>query len=179
MSATIIITILLGILKGAGIGVCATVILYVLGLGTELLGCACQILTCNCNGGDVIPVMWSGESFLHVLVFCTLCGAAIGLFYGIYKAKVTIDEANALQNAEYSDEARKQREIWVTEIKQKASEINNICERNKTFDKPVVTTIYQAAPQMKKILNDLTVVAELQGKVDSVVDGLVKKDGEQ
>lgn len=85
-------TAILCMLAGAGIGAGVVLILYVLGFGVELLNCACQILTCNCDGGDAIPWMWSGDSFGHVLLFCTIAGAVIGLIYGIYKMKATADE---------------------------------------------------------------------------------------
>ena len=61
-------TAILCMLAGAGIGAGVVLILYVLGFGVELLNCACQILTCNCDGGDAIPWMWSGDSFGHVLL---------------------------------------------------------------------------------------------------------------
>jgi hypothetical protein len=44
-------TAILCMLAGAGIGAGVAVLLYVLGFGIELLNCACQILTCNCDGG--------------------------------------------------------------------------------------------------------------------------------
>lgn len=68
-------TAILCMLAGAGIGAGVVLILYVLGFGVELLNCACQILTCNCDGGDAIPWMWSGDSFGHVLLFCTIADA--------------------------------------------------------------------------------------------------------
>ena len=60
-------TAILWMLGGAAAGAGVALILYVLGFGVELVNCACQILTCNCDGGDAIPGMWSGDSFLHVL----------------------------------------------------------------------------------------------------------------
>ena len=93
--------------------------------------------------------------------------------------KAAADEETARKNAENSEKARKQRIKWADEVKQKALNVNNICERNKTSDKPLVSTTYQASSEMKDIMNELTNVAELQGKVDSIADELSKKGGVQ
>lgn len=170
-------TAILCMFGGAGIGAGVTLILYALGFGVELLNCACQILTCNCDESDAIPGMWNGDAFGHILLFCTIAGAVIGLIYGIYKMKVAADEETARRNAKNSEEARKQRVKWADEVKQKALNVNNICERNKASDKPLVSTTYQSSSQMKGIMNELTKVAELQGKVDSIADELKKKGG--
>ena len=172
-------TAIICMLAGAGIGAGVALILYVLGFGVELLNCACQILTCNCDGGDAIPGMWSGDSFGHVLLFCTIAGAVIGLIYGIYKMKAAADEEAARRNAENSEEARKQRVKWADEVKQKALNVNNTCERNKSSDKPLVSTSYESSSQMRDIMNELTKAAELQGKVDSIADEMTKKGGVQ
>lgn len=170
---------ILCMLAGAGIGAGVALILYVLGFGVELLNCACQILTCNCDGGDAIPGMWSGDSFGHVLLFCTIAGAVIGLIYGVYKMKAAADEEAARKKAENSEEARKQRVKWADEVKQKALNVNNTCERNKSSDKPLVSTTYESSSRMKDIINELTKAAELQGKVDSIADEMTKKGGVQ
>ena len=120
-------TAILWMLGGAAAGAGVALILYVLGFGVELLNCACQILTCNCDGGDAIPGMWSGDSFGPVLLFWTIAGAVIGLIYGIYKMKAAADEETARRNAENSEEARKQKVKWADEAKQKALNVNNIC----------------------------------------------------
>lgn len=166
-------------LVGAGIGAGVALIIYLLGFGTELLNCTCQILTCNCDGGDALPGMWSEDSFGNILFFCMIAGAIIGLIYGICKMKVAADKEMARKNTENSDEARRQRVKWADEIKQKALDVNNICERNKAFDKPLVTTIYKSSSQMTDILNELTKVAELQGKVDSIANELKQNGGVQ
>ena len=55
--------------------------------------------------------------------------------------------------------------------------MNNTCSRNKTSDKPLVSTTYKANAQMTEIMNELTKVAEKQGKVDSLAEELSKKGG--
>jgi len=172
-------TAILWMLGGAAAGAGVALILYALGFVVEILNCACNIISCNCDGGDAIPGMWNGDAFLHVLIFCTIGGAIIGLVYGLYKMKAAADEETARKNAEYSEKARKQRVKWADEVKQKALNVNNICEKNKVSDKPLVSTTYQASSEMEDIMNELTKVAELQGKVDSIADELAKKDGDQ
>ena len=152
-------TAILWMLGGAVIGAGVALILYALGFIIELVNCACQIVTFNCDGGDAIPGMWSGSSFLHVLLFCAICGAIIGLIYGIYKMKVAADEEAAKKNAENAEADRKQRIIWAVEVKQKAADISSICERNKSYDKPLVSTTYQASTQMKNIMDELAKMA--------------------
>lgn len=172
-------TAILWMLGGAVIGAGVALVLYALGFVVELVNCACHIVTCNCDGGDAIPGMWSGSSFLHVLLFCAIGGAIIGLIYGIYKMKAAADEEAARKNAENSEAARKQRIKWADEVKQKALNISSTCERNKSYDKPLVSITYQASTQMKNIMDELTKVAELQGKVDSIANELSKKGGVQ
>lgn len=172
-------TAILWLLGGATVGACVALVLYILGFGAELINCACQIITCNCDGGDAIPGMWSGDSFIQVLIFCVIGGAIIGLIYGIYKMKTAADEESARRNAENSEEARKERVKWADEVKQKALDINNTCEKNKALNSNLVSTTYQASSQMKDIVNELTKTAELQGKVNSIVDELARKGGSQ
>ena len=104
-------------------------------------------------------------------------GAVVGFFYGIYKAKEESDAETAKRNAANSEEARKQRVKWAGEVKQKALNVNNTCSGNKTADKPLVSTTYKANTQMTEIMNELTRVAEKQGKVDSLAEELSKKGG--
>lgn len=170
-------TAILWMLGGGAAGAGVALALYVLGFGAELLNFACQVITCNCDGGDAIPGMWSGDSFVNMVIFCTIGGAIIGLIFGIFKMKTIADEEAARKNAEASEEARKQRVKWADEIKQKALNINNTCEKNKSSDKTLVSTTYQASSQMKDIVNELTRTAELQGKVNSIADELTKKEG--
>lgn len=154
-------TAILWMLGGAAAGAGVALILYALGFVVEILNCACNIISCNCDGGDAIPGMWNGDAFLHVLIFCTIGGAIIGLVYGLYKMKAAADEETARKNAEYLEEVRKQRIKWANEVKQKALNVNNTCEKNKASDKPLVSTTYQASSKMEDIINELTKVAEL------------------
>lgn len=171
------ITVVISTLAGAGIGALISVLLYVLGFCAELVNCAYQIITFDCNGGDLIPTMWQNSTFFNVLIFCSICGAVIGFIFGIFAEKLSRDEALAKRNAELSEEARKQRIKWADEIKQKALGVNNTCSGNKSSNKPLVSTTYKSVAQMTEILNELTTVTEKQGKVDVLVEELSKKGG--
>lgn len=168
-------TIIICTLVGAGIGAVGAVALYVLGFGVELLNCACQIITYNCDG-DAIPGMWEGGSFLSVFLFCLIAGAVIGFIYGIYKVKAASDAETARKEAENSEAARKQRTQWASEVKQKALNVSNTCESNNKNVSPLVCGTYEAEKQMELILAELASAAELMGKIDAMADD-VKKGG--
>lgn len=172
-------TAVLWMLGGAVAGAVLSLVLYLLGGIVELFNCACHIVSCNCEGGDAIPWLWNGESFLTVLLFCSIGGAIIGLVYGICKMKSASNAKKARIAAENSEEAKKQRVKWAKEAKQRAVNVYNTCERNESSDKPLVSTTYQSNQQMRNILIELTKAVELQGKVDSITDELSKKDGAQ
>lgn len=170
-------TAILAMLAGAGIGAGVALALYVLGFGIELLNCACQIITCDCDGGDAIPAMWDGGSFVSVLLFCTIAGAVIGLIYGIYKMKVASDEAARLRDAANSEEAKKQRIKWAGEVKQKALTVANTCDKNAKAYKPLIAPEYKANAQMDSIINELANASELKGKVDAMANDTKTKGG--
>lgn len=169
-------TVVICTLAGAAIGAVAAIGLYILGFGVELLNCVCSIITCNCDGGDAIPGMWSGSSFMSVLIFCAIGGAAIGFIYGLVKVKAANDAEIARRNAENSEAAKKQREQWAGEVKSKALNVSNTCEANYKNVSPLVNGAYKADAQMSSILQELSNVAELKGKVDAMADD-AKKGG--
>ena len=121
-------TIFLSLLAGAGIGVAAAIAIWLLSLIWSLLNCACHIVSCQWNASSPDPL--SGDAFLHVLLFCVIGGAIIGLIVGIVKTKAKYDEEAAKRNAANSEEARRQRERWAGEVKQKALTLNNTCNSN-------------------------------------------------
>lgn len=166
-------TILWWMIKGAAFGGLGAVGLFVAGFLLELANLGCAILTCDCNK----PMIFDWSGMWSLLLICVIGGAVIGLFYGFYKAKEASDADAARIAAETSEEARKQRAKWASEVKQKALNVNNTCSRNKTSDKPLVSTTYKANAQMTEIMNELTKVAEKQGKVDSLAEELTKKGG--
>ena len=165
--------IMLNTLKGAVVGAIGAVFLFVAGFFIEVFNVGCAIVTCDCDKPMVFD--WSG--MWGLLFICVIGGAVVGFFYGIYKAKEESVAETAKRNAANSEEARKQRVKWAGEVKQKALNVNNTCSGNKTADKPLVSTTYKANTQMTEIMNELTRVAEKQGKVDSLAEELSKKGG--
>ena len=161
-------------LVGAVIGAIAAVCLFVIGGAIEVANFGCAILTCDCDKPTVFD--WSG--MWGLLIICIIGGAVIGLFYGIYKVKQENDAEVARRNAENSEEARKQRVKWANEIKQKALNLERNCTKNRTSVKAVISTNYKASNQMSDIINELSKVAELQGKIDSISEELSKKGGD-
>lgn len=159
-------TIFLCLLAGVGIGLGAAIAIWLLSLVWSLLSCACNIASCNWNGSSADPM--GGDAFLHVLLFCVIGGAVIGLIVGIVKTKAKYDEEAAKKNFANSEEARRQRERWAGEVKQKALTLNNTCNSNNNTSKTIVSTSFKASLQMRDIMNELTKAAEIQGKVDSL-----------
>lgn len=164
-------------LAGAFIGAVAVIVLYILGLGVELINCACQIITCDWNGGDAIPIMWEGGTFYAVLLFCTIAGAVIGLIYGICKMKAESDEEARRRAAADSEAAKNQRIKWAGEVKQKALSVANICEKNAKGYKDLISPNYKANSQMDVIMKELANAAELKGKVDAMANDTKTKGG--
>lgn len=163
-------TIFLCLLAGAGIGLGVSVVIWILSFIWSLLNCTCNILSCNWNAS--VPDPMGGDAFLHTLLFCVIGGAIIGLIVGIVETKAKIDEETAKRNAANSEEARRQREIWAGEVKQKALNISNSCTSNNNTSKTIVSTSFKASLQMKEIMDELTKAAEIQGKVDSISNEL-------
>lgn len=170
-------TAILAMFAGAGIGACVAGALYLLGFGIELINCACQIITCDCEGGDAIPGMWNGDSFWSILLFCTIAGAVVGLVYGLYKMKMASDEESRRRAAAESEEAKNQRIKWAGEVKQKALSVANSCEKNAKEYKQLVSPQYKSDSQMDEIIKELANVADLKGKVDSMANDVRSKGG--
>lgn len=161
------------IIKGAVYGGLGAIALFIVGFILEVVSVGCAILTCDCDKSTMFD--WSG--MWNLFFICVIGGAVIGLFYGFYKAKETSDAEAARIDAENFEEACKQRAEWASEVKKKAHTVNNICSKNKELDKPLVSTTYQANAQMIEIMNELTKIAEKQGKIDSLVEELSEKEG--
>jgi hypothetical protein len=168
-------TIIVCTLSGAVIGAIVAVGLYILGFGIELLNCACAIVTCNCDGGDAIPEMWSSGSFVTTLLFCTIAGAVIGLVYGIYHAKAKRDAELAKRNAENTEAAKKQRREWADQIRQESMLISKEINSNEPVQ-TLTTNTYKSKEQMDLIQKEIANATKLKGVVDSMADD-IKKGG--
>lgn len=161
-------------LMGAVIGAIGAACLFIIGGVIEVANFGCAVLTCDCDKPTVFD--WSG--MWGLLIICTIGGAVIGLFYGIYKYKQESEAEAARRNAENSEEARKQRVRWANEIKQQALHLDRNCTKNRKSAKAVVSTTYKASSQMRDIMSELSKMAELQGKIDSISEELSKKGGD-
>lgn len=170
-------TAILSMLAGAGIGAIVTLVLYVLGIGVELLNCACQIVSFDCNGGNAIPIMWKSGTFVAVLLFCTIAGAVIGLTYGICKMKMASDEVARIREAAKLEEVKKQHVKFAGEVKQKALSVAITCEKNYKDYKTLISPIYNSDIQMDMIIKELANAAELKGKVDAMANDTKMKGG--
>lgn len=160
-------------LLGAVYGAVGAIVLFLIGLCVEVLNVGCAILTCDCDKPTVFD--WSG--MWGLLLICVIGGAVIGCVYGIYKEKQVRDaEATRLRN-ENSEEARKQRVKWANEIKQKALSLEKNCTSNRRSTKPIVSTTYTRDNLMNDILSELSLIAEVQGKVESIAENISKKGG--
>ena len=156
---------------GAAVGAIVGVVLYLLGIVFDFLSCLC-----SCGENDAL--LHNG-AFGRIVLVCTIGGAVIGLIYGIVKAKEEADERAAKKRAADSEEAKKQRAKWADEVRKLALNTSNTCENNKTYNKPLVSTSYLASSKMREITKELTNIAELQGKVSSIVNEIEKKAGAQ
>lgn len=164
------------VVVGAIYGAIASIALYVFGFGVELLNCACAIVSCNFDSKDAIPGLWSSGSFTHILIFCTAAGAIIGFIYGIMKTKSEKDAEKAKRDAESSEAAKKQRESWAIEIKEKAFDVSKTCDANVENIENIVQTDYCAEKQMKLILEELSDAAMINENINTVAKS-IKKGG--
>lgn len=148
----------MGTLVGAGLGALSAFALYILGFGLELLNCACQILTFNCDGGDAIPFLWEDGSFWKVLIFCTIAGTVIGFIYDVVHAKMKADEERAKKEAAQSEEAKQRRIKLAQDIKTAAqSKLQQIYALQKQVEKYDITPRYISNDVQEKgwrLLND-------------------------
>lgn len=166
-----IINTFLGAAIGAGCAIC----LFIAGFFIELLNIGWAILSCDCDKSQIFE--WSGDKMFVLLCIFIIGGAIIGFFYGTYKAKEERDAEAARKAAENLEEARKKRIEWAGEVKKKAMHVNVMCAKNKASKKPLVSSTYKSSLQMNEIINELTKVAEKQGKVNSLANELLFKEG--
>lgn len=154
---SILLTALTGAAIGGGVG-------FVLALGAEFLSC----ISCgDCGMKDGTPL----------LLYCAIIGAVIGLIIGLVAMKADADKKAAEEKERLSEEARKLRVNQAAEVKQLASKLCNTCRENRSANRPLVSTTYKADMQMTEIINELTMAAEKQGKVDSLAEELSEKGG--
>lgn len=168
-------TAILYMLGGAAIGAGAGIVLYLLADVLDLLSCICNIISCNFDAKS--SNIAGGINFGSLVLWCAIGGAVIGLFIGIAKMKSAADAEKAKRDAENSEKAKKQRELWAGEMKKLAFSTKNACSKNLSDDSPLVVTEYKAAEQMEKINKAFTDLAEAQGLVSYYASEVESKGG--
>lgn len=163
-------------LIGAGIGLAASICLIILGVACDFVSCACAIISCESSYNSMSDGILG--NFGGICLFCVICGAIIGLVYGLYKMKEEADEINAKKYAEEAEADRQRRKKWASEICQKALKTEQSCKDNaEAMKAPLVATMYKSDDMMALITSELTRASELQGKIDALASD-VKKEGE-
>lgn len=163
---------------GALLGGLVALGLYVLGFGAEFINCACNIAACDFSGGDLIPAMWNWDSFIRVLIFCAIGGAAIGLVIGFSQARAKGREKAAERAAQKAESARRQRTEWAEQIQKKAREINGICSDNSDLaDCPLVSATYQSGHELEQAFWALTKAAAVRGEIKTWAENSAEKGG--
>lgn len=168
-------TAILWMLGGAAIGAGAAIVLYLLADVLDLLSCICNIISCDFNAKS--SNISGSINFGTLILVCVIGGAVIGLFIGISKMKTAADAEKAKRDAENSEKAKKQRELWAGEMKKLALNTKNACSKNLSEDAPLVKTEYVSATQMEKINKAFADFAEAQGIIDCYADEVGAKGG--
>lgn len=131
------INILGGLIAGAVIGFICSLAIYLLSGIFEILNCAWQIISCQCNFDSVLPV-WSSGTFWKIALFCAIAGAVIGIIYGIFENIQERKNREAAARASDAQREAEQRQIYAKELQKEIAQILNkvlkIQTELKTFD---------------------------------------------
>ena len=136
---------------------------------------SCAGETGTCSGG--LEKYINDPSVKNCLIFSTLICSLIGAVYGLFK---TLQDSRAAKKAaelEQSAAAKKQREQWASEVKQKALSVARTCDKNVKEYRALISPIYKADAQMDAIISELANAAELKGKVDAMANDTKTKGG--
>ena len=167
---------------GALVGLCIGLLLSFIADCGASFNCAgtwieaffgCGDATCASGCQEFISDPIVRNCILYSTIICTVIGGTYGAFQ-------TLQDKNAVKyemELKRSASAKKQRATWAGEVKQKALNVNNTCSKNKASVEQLVSTSYKSSTQMADIMNELTKVAEKQGKVDSLAEELSKRGG--
>ena len=101
----------------------------------------------------------------------------IGAVYGLFKTLQDRQAAKKAAELEQSAAAKKQREKWASEVKQKALSVASTCDKNAKQYKALISPVYKADAQMDAIINELANAAELKGKVAAMANDIKAKGG--
>lgn len=166
-------TAILWMLGGAAIGAAAVIVLYVCGFALELLNFARNLVTtCSCQSDRAFPALWADGAFVRIMVFCAIAGAVIGLVYGISLMRAAAEEERKKQEEKNAEKARRQRIRWAEDIKHRAADLSELCEKNRLADLAEKSAAYHADSVKDDILKELAMAAQLQGKVNYLAEEL-------
>lgn len=158
---------------GAAVGAGLCVLLFVYEFVAEMWNCMC-----DCFGGcSEMPEVDSGFTFLFVFLISLAIGLMVGLFsaFSDRNYRLAADERRRKENE--SEEAKRQRIKWASEVKQKSLEVANVCDKNYKSMKPMITAKYRADGQMTTISDELANISELSGKINAMAQDVKMKGG--
>lgn len=123
----------------------------------------------------IVIIFWMGVFPPYGLYkLCKKCQEV----YEISKIRKGLKEEAEIRRLEEEQKAlREERVKRATEIRVKVLDMNNICARNYSFSKPVISITYMMASQMSIIMEELTELAERQGRIDSLIEELNESGG--
>lgn len=165
----------IGAAIGFGISLIACWIVGCEEIASCFMSCLCGAL-CGGSSESCSDVL-AEPKIMNCLIYITLIGAVIGCIYGIYQWKTADNLMKRKKLEESSEQARQQRVKWAGEVKQKALNIANTCEKNAKGYKALISPNYKSDSQMDAIIKELANAAELKGKVDAMANDTKTKGG--
>lgn len=164
-------------LLGALIGLGVAVVLYALGFWVECLNCTCQwCLSCESDVPELFPGLTDG-SYLSIVIFCVICGAIIGLVYGLYKLKVKHDEKEFNAQQKISELEEEQEKEFASIIRREISgvELNRVSVASKQ-NKAIIDAQYDAEKSMSEIVKKFDSIVEVQGNIDAIASNYMEEE---
>lgn len=119
-----------------------------MGVVVEILGCACNILSCKWNAGNTLPFLWRGNMFVTILLVCTIGGALIGGLVGAIMAEEERRRLKAERDADMSEKAIRHRRNNAELMKKKTP---GILENTNHFNGLVKNYRFMATYELKTI----------------------------
>lgn len=165
------------LLIGLGTGIAIALALYALGFVLEVLNCTCHIVTCNCQGGDLIPIMWSWESFFTVVTFstagCAIIGAIAGFFIGLQEIRDIYEK----ERREAARAALEHRQKNLKELKNELERCrNNILNNKKSVLKYKFPFKYESAAYSNAAYNALAKAYEDNAVMQQIIEAEINRE---
>ena len=158
---------------GAAGGAVLCALLFVYSLGAEIWNCMC-----DCFGdSSTAPVADEGSTYFFVFIICLGIGLMVGLFAAYCDRSERVSEEEQKRKEKESQEAKRQRIAWASEVQKKAHEVMKICNKNYNGLGPIIDAEYMADSQMITIADELANMSELNGKINSMAQDIKTKGG--